>query len=163
MVWWTQCGQKKLKITIYDVTKIHNSDGVGFGPIFFTHTFDVNAYFGPSITNLNFPTPKYGIENTNYNMEPYRESFWFTENLAITRPKLELVGLEAVSSTRKLNQKIMKILALKTYDKLLCKSNIVDMETRKLSSKTKKLTNLKKLILHHQLDSVIIFMKIDVT
>ena len=34
-----------------DVVKIYRYSGVGFGPIFFTHTTFVDYPFGPRITN----------------------------------------------------------------------------------------------------------------
>ena len=48
------------KITIDDVIKNHNYVGVGFGPIFCTHSVGVNAYFGTIRINWPIPTPNYG-------------------------------------------------------------------------------------------------------
>ena len=68
----------KTKYTIDNISKIHNSVGVGFGPRFVTHTVGVNACSGPIITKRPPPTPKYVIVNTNYNMDYCSKSYQCT-------------------------------------------------------------------------------------
>ena len=101
------------KITIDNVREIQNSVGVCFCNRFFTHTVGVNAWFGPRITNIPLPTPNYGIENTNYIMDYYRQSYCCPKNLAITRPNIELWGLDAVNATWKFNHNYMEFEGLK--------------------------------------------------
>ena len=57
---------------------------------------------------MHFPTPDYGLQNTKYNMDYYRKSYFFPENLAIIIPKLEFARFEAVNDTRKLNLNYME-------------------------------------------------------
>ena len=57
--------------------KIHNSVGIGFGSIFLTYTVGVNVYFDPIRTYMPLPTHDYGLQNTKYNMDYYRKSYFF--------------------------------------------------------------------------------------
>ena len=59
-----------------------------FGPRVSTHTFGVNAYFFPTITNSPLPGTNHVIGNANNNMYYDRQGYCCPENLTITIPKL---------------------------------------------------------------------------
>ena len=77
--------------------KIHNSVGIGFGSIFLTYTVGANVYFNPIRTHMHFPTPDYGLQNTKYNMDYYRKSYFYPENLQSSKWNIAYVPLDPVA------------------------------------------------------------------
>ena len=63
----------------------------------------LNAYFGPRRTNRPHGTPNYGPGKSNFEINYYRQTYCFPEELAHIQITLEKSGKEVMHSSKYFN------------------------------------------------------------
>ena len=82
----------------------------------------MNNYFVPRQKNRPRALPKYGPGKYKFEVDYYRQTYFFPGKLAHTRKKLEKSGQEVMYSSKCFYSNYTEFTGYKTRDKLICTS-----------------------------------------